>query len=191
RQTWTGEQLPQRIEIAWQPHRQELLLTGIVEVSISGRVGQVLQHVWFASGQAPADVQFRVPETMNDVLVEGGEWNATTRVVTLAKEASKDRPLRLRYSFAISGEQGGAAAAVVFPVPLPVPPGEARCKTTMHSVWETPALVEGGGGPWEELPPEAPADHTRLASLVLRGAQRGTPPVLRLGEAAALATLAV
>src|SRR5262249_10317844 len=54
RQGRTSEQLPERVELAWQPHRQELLLASVADVALIGNFGQVVQQIWFASGQAPA-----------------------------------------------------------------------------------------------------------------------------------------
>lgn len=184
RQTWTSERLPERIEFAWQPHRQELLLASVADVTLTGRVGQVVQQIWFASAQAPAEMRFRAPEDVVDLeVLERGEWDPKTRMVTLARDVSDKRPLRLRYTFPLRG--------AAFPVPLLAPTQDARCETKVRVTCETAALVERVGGPWEELPLEAAADGTRLASLVLRGERPETPPLLRLSEAVALATLGV
>jgi hypothetical protein len=187
RQTWTSERLPERIEIAWQPHRQEVLLASLADIALTGSGGQVVQQIWFASTQTPADVRFQAPKDIVVVRVERGEWNPEARILTLARDVSEKRPLQVRYTFAGRSEPPGTA----FPIPLFAPGPEARCETKLRISSESPALVECVGGPWEEQELEAIADGTRLASLVLRGERPEKPPLLRLGEAAALATLGV
>jgi hypothetical protein len=182
RQRWSTDQLPQRIEISWQPHRQELLLASVADIAISGRGAQVVQQVWFAAAQAPAEVQFRVPENVHDLqVVERGKWNADERTVTLSSDASEKRPLRLRYAFDIKPE----GPAAVFPLSLALPGRGARCDTKVRITCEPGTLAQRTGGPWEELPlePMGEGDEKRLASLVLHGDRPETPPVLRLSEA--------
>jgi hypothetical protein len=181
-QRWSSDQLPQRIEVSWQPHRQDLLLASVADVVVSGRVSQVTQQIWFAAAQAPAEVQFRMPDNVSDVQVlDQGDWNSNARTVTLSAQASERKPLRLRYSFDVN-LQGGAA---VLPVPLAVPGRGARCDTKVRIACEPGTLAERAGGPWEELPlePAGEGDNRRLASLVLHGDRLETPPVLRLSEA--------
>jgi hypothetical protein len=192
RQRWSSDQLPGRLEISWQPHRQELLLASVADIAISGRAAQVGQQIWFAAAQAPAEVQFRLSENARDVQVlDRGEWNAATRTLTLSRDASEKRPLRLRYTFDINLD----GAAAVFPVPLALPGREARCDTKVRIACEPGTLAERAGGPWEELPlePTGEGDDKRLASLVLHGHRPETPPVVRLSEAPflSLATVGV
>jgi hypothetical protein len=192
RQKWTSERLPERIEIAWQPHRQELLLAALTDVLLTARSGQVVQQVWIASGQAPADVRFRAPDDVGEVeILERGEWDAKTRILTLGRDVSEKRPLRLRYTFPIPAEPGGATGGPTFTIPLLVPVQEARCQTKIRITCEMAALVERIGGPWEELPLEPAPDERRLASLVLRGERPDMPPRLHLKEATALATIGI
>jgi hypothetical protein len=191
-QRWSSDQLPTRIEISWQPHRQELLLASVADIAISGHVAQVVQQIWFAAAQAPAEVSFRLPENVRDVhVLEQGEWNGSTRTVVLASQASEKRPLRLRYGFDVN-LQGTAA---VFPVPLAQPGRGVRCDTKVRIACEPGTLAERAGGPWEELSlePMGEGDDKRLASLVLHGDRPEMPPVLRLSEAPfqPLATVAV
>jgi hypothetical protein len=189
RQTWTSERLPERIEFAWQPHLQELLLASIADVALNGRAGQVVQQIWFASAQATAETRFRVRDEIADLeVLDRGEWNPKTRTITLARDVSEKRPLRLRYSFAIRSEPGNAA----FSIPLPTPAQESRCETKLRITCQSPSLAECVGGPWEEMPLErAAGDERRLASLVLRGERPEMPPMLRLSEASVLATIAI
>ncbi len=191
-QTWKSDQLPGRIEITWQPHRQELLLAGVADIMLSGRTAQVVQQLWFDSSQAPADVRFRVPDLANDVVVmERGEWNPATRLITLAKDASEKRPLKVRYSFPLPTDQGGGGTTPTLPVPLITPSQEAHCESKLRISTNTGVLVERASGPWEELPLEPIADGTRLASLVLRGDRLDQPPSIRLREAASFTTLGI
>jgi hypothetical protein len=182
RQTWTSDHVPERIEIAWKPHQQQLLLSGTADVTVSARVAKVLQQVWFASGQAPAEVQLDAPKGANDDLqvLERGEWNSEDRVITLSKDVSEKRPLKLLYSFSIRGVGKGA---LLFPVPLAIPrQREARCEMKLRVACEPGTLAERAAGPWEELPVEATADGAQLASLVLRGDRLTAPPILRLSQ---------
>lgn len=191
-QRWSSDQLPTKIEISWLPQRQELQLSSVADIAISGHVAQVVQQIWFAAAQAPAEVQFRVPENVRDVqIADQGEWNATTRMVTLASQANEKRPLRLRYAFEVNLQ----GAAAVFPVPLPLPGRGVRCDTKVRIACEPGTLAERTGGPWEELPlePTAEGEDRRLASLVLHGDRPEAPPVLRLSEVPfqRLATIAI
>jgi hypothetical protein len=191
RQTWTSERMPKRIEIAWQPHRQEVLLGSVADIILRGRAGQVEQQIWLASGQAPTEVRFPAPKDIADVRVEHDEWNPETRILTLPRDVTEKRPLRVRYTFAARSEPVIPAAGQEFPIPLFAPDPEIRCETKLRITCESPALVERVGGPWDEQELEATADGTRLASLVLRGDRPDKPPLLRLSEAAALATVGV
>jgi hypothetical protein len=187
RQTWTNDQLPERIEFTWQAHRQEILLKSEADITFSAGLGRVEQQIRFASGQPTSDTRCRVPEEITDLQVlEGGEWNPVTRTLLLSRSVTDTAPLRLRYSFAVRGDQDG-----VFAVALVTPPQEARCDTKLRFASETPALVEFVRGPWEESPLEDMSRTNRLASLVLRGERPEDPPKLRLKEAIALGAVGI
>jgi hypothetical protein len=193
RQTWTtSDRLPERVEIAWQPHRQELSLGSVADVALSARLGQVVQQIWGGSAQSTAEVRFRAPDDVGDVeVLERGEWDPKTRTVKLSRDASRNQPLRLRYSFPIRAEPVGGAPSPTFTVPLFVPVPDARCQTKIRINCGTGALVERVAGPWEEVDLEPAPDEKRLPSLVLRGERPEMPPRLHLTEATALATTAI
>jgi hypothetical protein len=188
KQTWTTEQLPEHIEFTWQAHRQEVLLKSEADVKLTGNLGRVEQQMRFASGQTTADTRCRVPEEVSNLeVLTGGEWNPSTRILTLSRGITDNAPLRLRYTFAVRSEQEGG----VFAVPLIAPIQEARCVIKLRITCETPALAEFVRGPWEEMPLEVMPKTNRLASLVLRGERPEDPPKLRLKEATALGAIGI
>jgi hypothetical protein len=192
RQTWTSDRLPDHIDIEWKAHRQQLLLASVVDVTLNGRVAHVVQQIWFAASQAPTEAHLRKPDGIFDLAVlERGALDEESGTVVLAREATEKRPLRLQYSFSIRPNQLGADNAMAFAVPLLVPAPGSRCEITVRVACESATLVERISGPWEEQWPEALATRQQLAALVLRGDRPESPPVLRLREAAALATFGI
>jgi hypothetical protein len=186
RQTWTSDRVPASIEFTWQPHRQENLLKSEADVALSSHDGKVVQKIWFASGQSTAETRFRVPEEITGLeVLDGGEWNAKTRIVTLARGLGEKSPLRLKYSFSIRGELGDT----ILTVPLPAPAQDVHCETKLRITCDSPSLVELVRGPWEELPLESSPEGKRLANLVLHGERPEDPPTLAMKEGTALASV--
>jgi hypothetical protein len=185
RQTWTADHLPQQIEFTWQTHRQEVVLQSEVDVTLNNRDGNALQRIWFSTGQSVAETRFHVPQEITGLeVLEGGEWNVKTRMVTLARGLNEKSPLRLKYSFSIRREPGDTT----FTLPLTAPAQDIRCETKLRFICESPSLVELVGGPWEELPLESTRDGKRLASIVLRSERPGDAPTLVVRQGATLAS---
>jgi hypothetical protein len=191
-QTWRAERMPERLDIAWQPHRPEVSAAALVDLTISGSQVLVAHQLWFTSPQAPAEVRFRKPEGLNIQAVERGtaappDQNRPDILVVVPSEPlSEKRPLLLKYAFTIPNRPGrdGAGRAPAFIVPLLMPEQTAQGEIKVRVVSEPGVLPELVSGPWEELPLEG-VEGRRLASLVLRGSRLDLPLSLRLSEGAA------
>lgn len=182
-QTWTTDRMPERLEVAWQPHRPELVVRGVADVTLEGGQAQVRHAIWFPGG-SPAQVRFKKPADLPVPSVERGKvgpadaGDPTSFGVLLPDPVSEERPLVLAYAFRAAGDGE-------FPLPLVAPEPPARGDLKVR-VWAAPGAVPVvEGGPWDELPVEGAPGRARLASLVLRGGRPDLSLVLRLREAAA------
>jgi hypothetical protein len=190
KQTWTAERMPERLDIAWQPHHPELSASALVDLTISGRQVRVAHEIWFTSPQAQTEVRFRVPQGVTILGVERGTAavpDPKLLVVAPSEPVSEKRPLLLKYVFTIperaEGNEPGKAAP--FAVPLITPEQSARGEIKVRVASEPGVVPELASGPWVEVPLEA-VDGKRLASLVLRGGRLDAPLALRLSEGAAV-----
>jgi hypothetical protein len=189
KQTWTAERMPERLDLAWQPHHPELSATSLVDLTIIGRRVRVSQEIWFASPQAQSELRFRVPEGVTIQGVERGTElprdpkQPMLLAVVPAESVSEKRPLILKYSFTIGPrpEQDARGRSSSFTVPLVTPEQTARGEIKVRVAAEPGIVPELASGPWEEVALEA-VEGKRLASLVLRGSRLDMPLAVRLHE---------
>jgi hypothetical protein len=188
--TWQSERAPQRVELAWRPHRPELPVDTLVDLTLAGRQARVRERLHFQFSQpAPAQVLLRVPAGLLEPIkiVAGGtpgpeqprpqaEW-----AVALTGPVGREHDLTLEYAFLLPDATSSRAApagsrhsARRFPVPL-IRAAQATRGESKVRVWSDPGhLPNVAGGRWEELPTEVVAERDSLPALVLRGGWDGT-----------------
>ncbi|TMQ33503.1 MAG: hypothetical protein E6K70_12760, partial [Planctomycetota bacterium] len=188
--TWQTDRAPAHLTAGWRPHRAELRVEALADVTLAGRQAHVRQHLQLQLSQAPpAQVLLRVPVGLaGDVqLIEGGilspreDKNPAERSVVLKATPDREQQIVLQYSFGLppAPEVRGIRR---FVVPL-VQVVQATRGETKVRVWCDPGeLPELASGRWEEAPAEVVPNRESLPVLVLRGGL-ASPLALKSGRA--------
>jgi hypothetical protein len=199
RQTWSFDRIPSKVTLMWRPHRPELSIDGVADVTVTGRQVRVRQELRLHFSVTERKlVTLVVPPSIAPRLrlVEGGTLEADGRV-RLPAGAPKEHTLVLAYSFPLKDqtEEGPdveaprekVAPAVGpfvgrFTVPL-IQVIEATQFDTKVRVWSEsgtlPVLAQEG---WEEQPIEAVKERQALPALVLRNGGLTAPLILKLAQ---------
>lgn len=197
--TWRSERFPVRVEFGWRPHRPELAVNAVADVTVAGKQVNVQHRFNFQFGQtARKQVRLAIPDVIADRLkVREGGTLEPNGLVTLAG-GGKEQVLALEYSFvpgAVAAEPRDeetmpapepTGAGWRFRVPLVRVDGATQSETKVR-VWTDPGtLAAASQGPWEERATEVVADRkATLPALVLRSASLDHPLTLALKEPAA------
>src|SRR5262249_55012870 len=141
--TWAADRLPARAEFAWQAHRPEAIVEGVVDLHLTERSGRVRHRLAFrpVDGASLLPVQVRAVWAGRVRVVEGGRLEQadkeTGRGVLVFDVSGVGKPpaVTLEYTFPMdaSAEQAGLA------VPLVQPVGTVRGETQVR-VWTDPGL---------------------------------------------------
>ncbi|MCI0458958.1 MAG: hypothetical protein L0Z62_18525 [Gemmataceae bacterium] len=178
--TWQTERVQARADLVWRPHRSELTVDSVVDVTLTEHQARVIQRLRWAP--PPAQVQLRVPSTAAHVrLQEGGKLESMEKrrpgtgsswVVSLTPEprpplAGKEHFLTLVYSITLP-ERGSRSRRFTMPFVQPEPATRGETKVR---VWSDPGVQPSlvATGSWEELPTEVVPNRDSLPALVLRG----------------------
>jgi hypothetical protein len=187
-QSWRSERTPPRVELAWQPQRQELIADALVDVTLAERQVAVRQRLRFmALPDGTREVVLRSPD------FPAGRVPTAERVTLLPRGpgswavAAKDSALTIDYALPLpEPEPGGRPRRVA--VPLFRPEGATRC-TVKVRVWSDSGVhAILAGGAWQEQALEVVPERDSLPILVLTGsgvnAGQGLefPLALRLAE---------
>jgi hypothetical protein len=197
---WQIERLTAPVRLAWQPHRPDVTVRALADVTLREHQAWVRHRLHYHFPQAaPGQVRFRVPAAVAGPVrvTEGGQaesdgpapGKAGALAVALARPTRDDGYLvTLEYTVSLqaaarAGKDGKRAAepdgAAVFRVPLLQPEEATRGETTVR-VWSDPGVRPSLAGPsWEEAPTEVVPDRDALPDLVLRGGV-AAPLTLRL-----------
>lgn len=189
--TWSFEQMPARVEIAWRAYEPEFPVDSIADVMVEGRQIRVRQRLRLQFAKTPpATVTLRLPAALGNLvrLVEGGRsqreavfsepTSSWTWTIALAGPVGKEHVLTLDYALRLPETAGSASLAVPFVVAEPSTRNEVKAR-----VWTDSGLrAELMTGPWEELPTEVVADRPSLPALVARCPRAEAPLPLRVWE---------
>ncbi|HMC88091.1 MAG TPA: hypothetical protein VKI17_01020 [Gemmataceae bacterium] len=187
--TWQTDRAPVRLTAGWRPHRAELRVDALADVTLAGRQAHVRQHLQLQFSQAPpAQLLLRVPAGLAGGLqvIEGGtlsrdDKNPKERSVVLKAPPDREQQIILQYSFALppAREVRGIRR---FDVPL-VHVVQATRGESKVRVWCDPGeLPELASGRWEEAPAEVVPNRESLPVLVLHGGL-ASPLALKSGRA--------
>jgi hypothetical protein len=189
---WQGERTPVRLDLAWRAHRPDLPVDALVDVTLTGRHGQVREQLHYQFGALrPSQLLLRVPSSVQahlkileggvrdtedpvgarspDRAPTGGEW-----AVSIPATAAKEHTLIVEYSFALPNGPGQNPQVTNkdFPGPFTVPLVRAVQATrgeTKVRIWCDPSKQPSlAGGSWTELPTEIVAERDSLPRLVVR-----------------------
>jgi hypothetical protein len=199
-QTWRGDRIPSRVELTWQPHRPDLGVEWVSDVTVAGRQARVRQQFRLSFSQTPSRrLALEVPEAIADRLrvTEGGQLEPNGTVL-LPAGAGKEHKLTLEYSFVIP-DSSPAAPETKGPSPVrsvPVPLVRVKQATRVDArvrLWTDAGIVAALAqpGPWEEQPTEIVPDRATLPALVLRSTSLTAPLLLTLAETAPAAQAAL
>jgi hypothetical protein len=202
--TWRTDRFPGRIDLAWRPHRPELVVKSEIDVRVADRQVQVRHRMQLQAAEAGTrPVSLLIPAALTDRVrvIQGGALEPGG-AVKWTQNAGKDHSLLLSYSFVpTSGEtmpasvEGLTPEATAHARRIPVPlvwMTEATRTETKVRIWSDsgtlPVLLDG---PWEELGVEVVPDMDTLPGLVLRGDVANAPLILGIPEPPAQAFGAV
>jgi hypothetical protein len=176
-----------RVDLAWQPHRPELVAQVRAEVTVERRQVVVVQTVKLqpANG-APRPVRFRGPADE----AAGLEAEPALRSVGPGEWATADEAdpaaTTFRFKFAVKIPRSGSDDRGPWKVPVPLFwPTDATRTDTVVGVWAGSDGVQVNGtvsAGWRELPPEPTADRPALPVATLAGSGTGLPLALDLRE---------
>jgi hypothetical protein len=173
------------VELSWREQRPERPVESLVDVTLSERQALVRQQLRFlALPDTLKEVILRAPDlpANRTPLVDGQPLPARDPGVWLAP--LKQPLLTLEYSLPLP-EAEKKTHSRRFALPLFWAEGATRCLTKVR-VWSDPGTQPAlAGGPWEELPTEAVAEHDSLPALVLRSGAEA-PLLLRLTESSGI-----
>ena len=167
-----------RLDLAWQPYRQELSAEVRAEVSVWDRQLDITETIRFKSLEPiRRPIRLKGPRSPTAFRPQpaieplgAGEW------VFAPAAGVKEATLVVRYSVPVSGNTAS--------VPL-LWPDATKIEATTR-VWG--GVVSGGRratkfeGPWQELAPEPDADREAMPWLTLSGTGNSLPLTLELGE---------
>jgi hypothetical protein len=189
--TWSFEQMPARVEVAWRVHEPDLPVDSVADIMLEGRQVRVRQRLRLQFPKTPpASVILRVPAALGNLvrIVDGGRsqreavyseaTSSWTWNVALAGAVGKEHVLTLDYALRLP--EGGGSATLSVPFVM----AEQATRSEMKArLWCDSGLrVELGAGPWEERPTEVVADQQSLPALVARCPRLDAPLPLRVWE---------
>jgi hypothetical protein len=181
--SWHTEKSPHRVELAWQPHRAELPVDSVVDVTLTHRQARVRQRLRFlqpASGQ----MMLRAPAGLLEGVrvAEGGELNPSEArapdlwPVRLSGAAGKEHVLTLEYNIPLPEASAVKPDAVLtrrLTIPLVRPVQATRGEARVRLWSEAEERLSLSGGPWEELSTEVVPERDSLPVLVLHAGLPG------------------
>jgi hypothetical protein len=179
---WRSDRAPLGTEIAWRPHRAELLVDSVADLVLAGNQARVRYLFHLRSSQGSVS-QFRlsVPPALKN-RIRLGTTDAKLEsdgTVFLAKPLEKEGSVTLEYSFLLPPAGGSQPdSRTAFDVPLLKVKQATRSETRIR-IWSEPGIQPTFlKGSWEERPTELVAGQDSLPTLVLRSI--GADPSLRL-----------
>lgn len=171
---WTLDRMPTRIDLAWQPRRNETPNRIVAEIVLAGRWARVRQHFYFprALEQARVRVPASIPGTVrlpdgSPLRLEGNGAVEPGRWIDL-HGPWKDDTLTLTFTVPLP-ELDAMPQEVPEAVKVSLLQLEGGGETKVF-VWADPDVRPGlASAAWEELPLETGPDPERLPDLVVRG----------------------
>lgn len=186
---WRSDRLPAKVDLGWHPHKPEIRVVGVVDLTLAPQSGMVRHQLRLLFGRTPpTQLALRLPEGLADrlAIVEGGRWldgkpgSDRARWVELLTPAAKEHLITLEYTFPLPSRAAGQPLAI----PLVIPEGAAAGETKVRVWCEPGSLPLPPGGSWSELNLEEVKGKERLPVLVLRSQRLDVPLALPMGEAA-------
>ncbi len=188
------------IDVIWRPYRPELRVASVVDLTLNGNHGDLRHELRLQLPPLPpTSLNLRVPEGIDDVRVESGEWRAEKKngrlilVPAAALHAPPTTPLLLRYTAPLTGKTSETDAKnTPLLVPL-VSVEQATASDVKVRIWSEPGVLPrlASSRAWEELGIEEVEGRRELPVLVLRAARRDAPLRLIVAEQSASYTVLV
>jgi hypothetical protein len=190
------------IEVSWRPYRPELRVSSVVDLTLNGKHSDVRHEMRLQLPPTPpASLSLRVPEGIDEVRVESGEWRVERKKDTFflsplsTLPSALAKPLVLQYTTSLVEKTGGEwrvesgekrQGSTLHP-PLAVPlvtVEQATAGEVKVRIWSEPGVMPrpAASRQWEERRIEEVEGRRDLPVLVLQAMRRDAPLLLVLAE---------